>query len=158
MPPSPVLSKEAVQSHRGKHGCKETRPADCSAMRIPRKTCSFLKVWSLSCKRASPRGYAFFVPLGGGERPFGFTPTFTGQRHYIKKPPRECAAVFADGRAITPQNSPERSGRGLANAKSRIGILLPARIHLAIVFLDELLDSGNLMLFSHNSIPPSLSA
>ena len=32
----------------------------------------------------APRGYAFFVPLGGGERPFGFTPTFTGHRYYSK--------------------------------------------------------------------------
>ena len=35
------------------------------------------------------RGYALFVPLGDGERPFGFTPTFTEQRYYIKKPPQE---------------------------------------------------------------------
>ena len=33
MPPSPVLSVEADQSPCGKHGCKETRPADWSAMR-----------------------------------------------------------------------------------------------------------------------------
>ena len=26
----------------------------------------------------APRGYAFFVPLRGGERSFGITPTFTG--------------------------------------------------------------------------------
>ena len=35
MPPSPVLSVEAVQSPKGKHGCKETRPADWSVMHIP---------------------------------------------------------------------------------------------------------------------------
>ena len=42
------------------------------------------KVWTVSDERASPRGYAFFVPLGGGERPFGFTPTFTGRKYYSK--------------------------------------------------------------------------
>ena len=30
----------------------------------------------VSVERSSPRGYAFFVPLGGGERPFGIAPTF----------------------------------------------------------------------------------
>ena len=32
----------------------------------------------------APRGYAFFVPLGGGESAFGFSPTFTGQKYYSK--------------------------------------------------------------------------
>ena len=41
----------------------------------------------------APRGYAFFVPLGAGERPFGFTPTFTGHGYYSKKQPRSCSAV-----------------------------------------------------------------
>ena len=39
VPPSPVISTEAVQSPIRKHGCKETRPADWSAMRAPRRTC-----------------------------------------------------------------------------------------------------------------------
>ena len=26
----------------------------------------------------------FFIPLGGGERPLGFAPTFTGHRYYSK--------------------------------------------------------------------------
>ena len=43
-----------------------------------------VEVWSVSTERTSPRGYAFFVPLGGGERPFGFTPTFTGRKYYSK--------------------------------------------------------------------------
>ena len=38
----------------------------------------------VSVERSSPRGYAFFVPLGGGERPFGFTPTFTRRKYYSK--------------------------------------------------------------------------
>ena len=47
MPPSPVLSVEAVQSPKGKHGCKETRPADWSARRAPSQDMSFLcEIWT----------------------------------------------------------------------------------------------------------------
>ena len=53
-------------------------------MRAPRRTCRSLEVWTVSLERTSPRGYAFFVPLGGGERPFGITPTFARQRYYSK--------------------------------------------------------------------------
>ena len=84
VPPSPVISTEAVQSPDRKHGCKETRPADSSAMRAPRRTCRSIEILDVSVERSSPRGYAFFVPLGGGERPFDFTPTFTGQGYYSK--------------------------------------------------------------------------
>ena len=42
------------------------------------------KVWTVSDERASPRGYAFFVPLGGGESRFRITPTFTGRGYYSK--------------------------------------------------------------------------
>ena len=84
VPPSPVFSSEADQSPNGKHGCKETRPADWSAMRAPRRTCRSVVKLVVSLERTSPRGYAFFVPLGGGERPFGVTPTFTGQGYYSK--------------------------------------------------------------------------
>ena len=38
----------------------------------------------VSTERSSPRGYAFFIPLGGGERSFGVTPTFARQRYYSK--------------------------------------------------------------------------
>ena len=86
MPPTPVISVEAVQSPRRKHGCKETRPADWSAMRAPSQDMSFFfRSLDVSTERSSPRGYAFFVPLGGGERPFGFAPTFTGHGYYSKK-------------------------------------------------------------------------
>ena len=110
----------------------------------------------VSSERSSPRGYAFFVPLGGGERPFGFTPTFTGHWYYSKKQPRGCAAVFwiswqspdlrlsaNDGHAT--KTAAKRSDGGLAGIETRIGILLPASIHLTIVHFDKLLDSGNLV-------------
>ena len=47
----------------------------------------------VSVERSSPRGYAFFVPLGGGESRFRFTPTFTGHGYYSKKR-RVCARRF----------------------------------------------------------------
>ena len=78
MPPSPVLSSEAVQSPIRKHGCKKTHPAECSAMAYPlaghvRST----KVWTVSDERASPRGYAFFMyPAWGDESPHGIAATF----------------------------------------------------------------------------------
>ena len=39
----------------------------------------------VSVERSSPRGYAFVVPLGGGESHFSITPTFTGHGYYSKK-------------------------------------------------------------------------
>ena len=63
-------------------------------MRAPSQDMSFFfRSLDVSTERSSPRGYAFFVPLGGGERPFGFTPTFTGHGYYSKKQPRSCSAV-----------------------------------------------------------------
>ena len=49
----------------------------------------FLKL-VVSVERTSPRDYAFFVPLGSGERPFGIAPTFTRRKYYSKKPPHLC--------------------------------------------------------------------
>ena len=47
MPPSPVISDEAVQSPKRKHECKETRPADWSAKRAPSQDMSFLyEIWT----------------------------------------------------------------------------------------------------------------
>ena len=56
MPPSPVLSVEADQSPCGKHGCKETRPADWSAMRAPRRTCRSLLKFGLFPRNEQVRG------------------------------------------------------------------------------------------------------
>ena len=53
-------------------------------MRAPRRTCRSDEVWTVSRERSSPRGYAFFVPLGGGESRLRITPTFTGQGYYSK--------------------------------------------------------------------------
>ena len=55
----------------------------------------FLKL-VVSVERTSPRDYAFFVPLGSGERPFGIAPTFTGQKYYSKKrkPRQNCRGPF----------------------------------------------------------------
>ena len=50
----------------------------------PSQDMSLLLKLDVSVERTSPRGYAFFVPLGGGERPFGITPTFARQRYYSK--------------------------------------------------------------------------
>ena len=50
-------------------------------------------------ERSSPRGYAFFVPLGGGKRPFGITPTFTGQGYYSKN--RRVGARRYEAKSVT---------------------------------------------------------
>ena len=104
--PSPVISTEAVQSPDRKHGCKETRPADCSAMRTPRRTCRSIEILDVSVERSSPRGYAFFVPFGGGESRPRITPTFTERKHctksaFSRQPPRRKSKFWKISRSFS---------------------------------------------------------
>ena len=95
MPPSPVLSVEADQSPCGKHGCKETRPADWSAMRAPRRTCSFTtEVWTFLQNdqvRVVTRSLSRLEVARGPSALL----RLSQDAHSTPKPPRSCAAVLS---------------------------------------------------------------
>ena len=64
--------------------------------------CSYRRHVSLPL---SPRAYAFFVPLGGGERPFGFTPTFTGRDIVYHKTAASVRGGFRIGNSTHYRNA-----------------------------------------------------
>ena len=71
----------------------------------------------------APRGYAFFVPLGGSERSFGIAPTFTGHRYYSKK----TAAFVLSGFRIRISNACTQAMRLWLSDKADIPRLRSAR-------------------------------